>query len=316
MGLRGMLLQQMLLGLIILAATAASQPNSSCKEDRCGSLNSIPYPFGTRAGCYLDDSFLIQCVNISGTLKPILGYENLEVLNISLDGELRVSTSVTRHGCNNYSSQSIRSKFPLSNKRNKLFGLGFSIIWYIGGYGGSTYGTGCVSSGRRYIDNVYAGLYDSGNIVNGSCSGTGCCETFIPGGVTEFYVSVWSFVNNSDRCMFGFVVENEAYNFSTNDVKDSQNRTTVPVVLDWAVGTETCENAQRNQTTYACKAANSDCLNSTNGPGYRCNCSSGYKGNPYLPDGCQGTNTHLVSKMIFFFFSLAKFSMLGLLFAY
>ncbi|GMY06607.1 putative wall-associated receptor kinase-like 16 [Fagus crenata] len=87
MGLRGMLFQQMLLGLIILAATAASQPNSSCKEDRCGSLNSIPYPFGTRAGCYLDDSFLIQCVNISGTLKPFLGNdENLEVLNISIFG--------------------------------------------------------------------------------------------------------------------------------------------------------------------------------------------------------------------------------------
>jgi hypothetical protein len=305
MGLRGMLLQQMLLGLIILAATAASQPNSSCKEDRCGSLNSIPYPFGTRAGCYLDDSFLIQCVNISGTLKPILGYENLEVLNISLHGELRVSTSVTRDCSNNSSSQRIGSKFPLSNKRNKLFGLGFYIISYIGGYGRGTYGTGCVSSGRRpdLYDRRHDRRYDRENMVNGSCSvGTGCCETSIPEGVTKFYVGVWSYFNNSDRCIFGFVVENEAYNFSTKDLKDLQNRTTVPVVLDWAVGEETCQDAQGDQTTYACKAAHSDCLNSTNGPGYRCNCSSGFEGNPYLLDGCQGTNTHLVSKMIFFFF--------------
>jgi hypothetical protein len=70
MALRGMLFhQQLLLGLIILAATATaasqdSQPNSSCIY--CGSL-CITYPFGTRSGQYLDESFHINCVNISGT---------------------------------------------------------------------------------------------------------------------------------------------------------------------------------------------------------------------------------------------------------
>ncbi|GMY06609.1 putative wall-associated receptor kinase-like 16 [Fagus crenata] len=96
MALRGMLFHlQLRLGLIILAATAAyqdSQPNSSCIK--CGSL-CIPYPFGTRSGHYLDESFLINCDNISGTLKPILAFNNnLEVLNISLNGELKVSTSI------------------------------------------------------------------------------------------------------------------------------------------------------------------------------------------------------------------------------
>ncbi|GMY06606.1 putative wall-associated receptor kinase-like 16 [Fagus crenata] len=101
MALRGMLFhQQLLLGLIILAATATaasqdSQPNSSCIY--CGSL-CIPYPFGTRWGHYLDDSFEsfhINCDNTSGTPKPTLGYyNNLEVLNISLDGELRVLSSI------------------------------------------------------------------------------------------------------------------------------------------------------------------------------------------------------------------------------
>ncbi|GMY06603.1 putative wall-associated receptor kinase-like 16, partial [Fagus crenata] len=99
MALRGMLFhQQLLLGLIILAATATaasqdSQPNSSCIY--CGSL-CIHYPFGTRSSHYLDESFLINCENTSGTPKPTLGYDqNLEVLNISLEGELRLSTSVT-----------------------------------------------------------------------------------------------------------------------------------------------------------------------------------------------------------------------------
>ncbi|CAO2192496.1 unnamed protein product [Urochloa humidicola] len=58
------------------------------------------------------------------------------------------------------------------------------------------------------------------------------------------------------------------------------------MVLDWAIGNATCELA-RNMSTYACRYRNSECVDSTNGPGYLCNCSSGYEGNPYVPDGCK-----------------------------
>ena len=301
MALRGVLFQQLLLGLMILAATAAyqdSQPNSSCIY--CGSL-CIPYPFETRWGHYLDDSFHINCDNTSGTPKPTLGYGGVEVLNISLDGELRVSSPVTRH-CN-YSDNSVQyigSNFPISYKRNNLIGVGFSTLSYIGSSSGKMHGTGCVS--------LSSGLYDlfgrDDRVVNGSCSGIGCCNTSIPEGVTDFRVNVLSFLEDDSSCIFAFVVEKEAYKFSTLDLDFLQNRTTVPVVLDWAVGNETCKYAQRNKTSYACKAANSTCHDSDNGPGYRCNCSSGFKGNPYVHDGCQGTNTYLVSYSYMIFFIL------------
>ncbi|GLT55047.1 hypothetical protein SLA2020_282000 [Shorea laevis] len=72
MGLRGILLQQqLLLGAIILAAVAASEPDPSCIRT-CGSLD-IPYPFGTSEGCYLDPSFLITCNDTSERPTPFLG---------------------------------------------------------------------------------------------------------------------------------------------------------------------------------------------------------------------------------------------------
>ncbi|KAK7854046.1 hypothetical protein CFP56_033739 [Quercus suber] len=92
--------------LVILAAKAAVvvafQPDSSYIRSY-GSL-TIPCPFGTSEGCFLDESFHIICSNSLGTSKPLLSSSNnarnANVLSISLDSELRVSTFV-KHDCSN-----------------------------------------------------------------------------------------------------------------------------------------------------------------------------------------------------------------------
>ncbi|CAL4968112.1 unnamed protein product [Urochloa decumbens] len=62
------------------------------------------------------------------------------------------------------------------------------------------------------------------------------------------------------------------------------------VIIKWAVTNSTCQQAKQNMSSFACRSVNSSCQDVTHDKifmGYRCNCSSGYKGNPYIHDGCQ-----------------------------
>ncbi|KAF5467860.1 hypothetical protein F2P56_012072 [Juglans regia] len=325
MAFNGKLLQPLpvlgvLIELMILVASAASKPNLRC-DRRCGRVE-IPYPFGTSEGCYLDSTFLITCNNTFQPPKPSL-VPDMFVENISvLDGELRVSNPVASlckvlerksnkkrkaeqsfvgdryNRCISDHRQPISvdysgnsalfklSNFRISNKRNKITAVGCGVYSFIqGSVEQKGFTTGCLSLCN----------FNASDVVNGSCSGIGCCQTSIPQGATEFHLSVRSLSDNTttlanSECAYGFIVDEKAYNFSSSDFSDLLYRKTVPLVLDWAVGNETCEDAKKNMYSYACKATHSYCYNSNNGPGYRCNCSDGYQGNPYLsvgPDSCQ-----------------------------
>ncbi|CAO2179969.1 unnamed protein product, partial [Urochloa humidicola] len=69
-------------------------------------------------------------------------------------------------------------------------------------------------------------------------------------------------------------------------------------IWKWAISNTTCDLAKnQNHTSYACISANSKCTNVTHGYvyiGYRCKCSQGYEGNPYIRNGCNDTNECLM----------------------
>ena len=73
------------------------------------------------------------------------------------------------------------------------------------------------------------------------------------------------------------------------------------IVIRWAITNSTCQQAKQNNSNYACRSTNSSCLHVTHGGifmGYRCNCSSGFQGNPYIQGGCKSTSLSSISSSV------------------
>ncbi|KAJ1271883.1 hypothetical protein BS78_06G159800 [Paspalum vaginatum] len=294
--------QLMLVGLLVLLAAQGAPmavvaiPSPECQR-RCGGVD-IPYPFGLDRNCSLPvGGFNVSCQQgLDGAYRPFIG-PNLELLNISLvHGTARVLNHISTY-CYNSSSRSmhwstwnfnaLHGQYRFSDVHNKFTVIGCKTLAYISDDTGTGYQSGCVSTCQNLS-----------LVANGSCSGLGCCQTSIPRGLGFYDVSfamgfntskIWKF----SRCSYAVLMEAESFNFSTAYISTAEfndtNAGRVPVVMDWAIrsGAMSCEVAKQNKTAYACLSNNSECVDSINGPGYRCNCSKGYQGNPYLQDGCQ-----------------------------
>ncbi|CAL5333122.1 unnamed protein product [Camellia sinensis] len=267
----------------IAAPTEQELKNLGC-TNRCGNLD-ISYPFGMEANCSLNDNFFINCSDS----QPYLPDGNIVVTNISLeDGELRIMQFECYNSSgyllpNSFDASLTLSKFSISNSKNKFTAIGCDTSGsvQITDKNGSLLATGCLSQ----CSNINSVPND------GSCSGIGCCQTSIPKGVGRIEISVNSFshhknITNFNPCSYAFVVEDGAFIFSTTYLKEFKAEK-LPMVLDWGIGdNETCEEAKKNQTSYAC-GDNSDCYEAEIGLGYICKCSKGYEGNAYLSDGCK-----------------------------
>ncbi|XP_062192921.1 putative wall-associated receptor kinase-like 16 [Phragmites australis] len=301
---------QMLLTLIIAVLVsawpaAATPPNSgaSCQR-RCGDLE-IPYPFGVGRGCYLytgegDITFGLTCNRTADGRYQAISGEAVEVIGISLRrGQARIRSDI-RPWCYNRTSRSMDdnspwwtdlsdSQFRLSDEANRFVVVGCNSLAYVQS----------VNTGTKYMTGCMATCPGAGRLENGSCSGMGCCQAAIPRGINTYRVQFDDRFNTSgitgfSRCSYAVLMEATAFDFrttyvTTGDFVESTGGK-VPLVLDWVVGKETCREAARNTTAYMCVSSNSECVDSRNGPGYLCNCSTGHEGNPYLPHGCQDVN--------------------------
>ncbi|KMT15831.1 hypothetical protein BVRB_3g058000 [Beta vulgaris subsp. vulgaris] len=277
--------------LIPLITAQVIAPHCS---DKCGNI-SIPYPFGIEEGCYFNEnnnktvsSFKLNCTNQSTSPTPVFG-TNLEVLNISLvEGEFRSRIYIS-YNCYNQSGYVSGwfhwfnlATFTVSSSKNVLVAIGCdTYAWFRGFRSGKNYSTGCMTECVQLED-----------VVDGECSGIGCCEASIPSGTKNVSVGAYSFSNHSsvyqfNPCSVAFPVAKDAFRFYRKDLIHNvsyYHGMGLPVVFDWAVGRKNC-SAARADGNCLCKH-NADCYDAEYELGYRCKCKDGYSGNPYLPRGC------------------------------
>nr|XP_009392075.1 PREDICTED: putative wall-associated receptor kinase-like 16 [Musa acuminata subsp. malaccensis] len=294
-----LLLLTLLQAATTAAASAPPSPNvvsPHCNET-CGSI-SIPYPFGIGHGCFRE-GFEVTCEVVKGSATPrafLGGSEgNITVQSISLpQGQASMLNDIAwlcfnrTGGVVDYQKSSFNLSglpFRVSNTGNKFTTLGCNVVGILLGLKNNTYGTGCASF-----------CFEESSIASGSCHGTGCCESTIPQEL-EYVTAGLDYFNNLSSykdyspCAYAFIADQDWFSFDKSDLSNHTFRGKykhgVPLVLDWVAGKQTCEEAKRNPSSYACRSTNSECFNSKSLQGYICNCSTGFHGNPYLPDGCK-----------------------------
>ncbi|OEL36092.1 Wall-associated receptor kinase 1, partial [Dichanthelium oligosanthes] len=273
--------------------------------DKCGNV-SIPYPFGIGDECAAirrSPYFNVTCNNTFQPPRPMVGdiKTSVEVINISLEhAVMRVynDVSYTCFTSNTTISENHPAGFNLnstpfipSTTQNRFTVIGCNTLGLIGGYMHNN------SDSDQYVAGCYSychGLNSTSD--DAPCAGLGCCETAISPNLTDFAAvlprqsSVWKF----NPCFYAMLVEVEWYRFRRQDLDGNlrfiKERATrgVPVVGDWAIRDGSCpKDGAKAPKDYACVSSNSYCVNASNGPGYLCNCSQGYEGNPYIHQGCQ-----------------------------
>ncbi|CAL5001367.1 unnamed protein product [Urochloa decumbens] len=278
-------------------AAAAVQATANCSTS-CGNI-SISYPFGIEPGCY-HVGFNLSCDHSHNPPKLFLGDSTVEVLKISIpSGTVRISSSSivpssrpgasidgTMNKSGRYHTWSGLGKggpFFVSPDKNRFLVLSCSNVQVLLLGEDNATVNACATYCPPAPGKNQAFQYPLRN----ECSGIGCCSASIPKGYTSYSIQVQvqppNNISEFDAESSVYIAEEGSYN-TTRLIFETVD--TLPALLDWVISNSTCKDPP---TASACRSGNSYCENYTSYVynGYRCRCSAGYQGNPYIQDGCK-----------------------------
>ncbi|KAJ3677609.1 hypothetical protein LUZ60_003333 [Juncus effusus] len=269
-----------------------TQIQANC-DTKCGDIH-VQYPFGTDPSC-AHDGFVLTCDQSERTPKLFIGNGSIEVLNISLhDGTILVKTKVVSSTLLDYNESwtglPISGPYSVSTSRNIFVAMGCGVLVQL-------------NSNQQVVSACASVCVGSDSLLtDGSCTGIGCCATSLPNislssvnfelkSLNETPISTQGFVNKAfivEKGWFGVNAPSLEGNFING--LNGDNNFVIPVLLDWRIKNSDCKIAKKNLTDFACKSANSLCIDLNNSAGYRCGCEVGFQGNSYVENGCQDIN--------------------------
>ncbi|KAI9398478.1 hypothetical protein POPTR_003G186200v4 [Populus trichocarpa] len=255
-----------------LAKAAAPVAKFGC-PDRCGAI-SIPYPFGTRKECYMDERFAIECNETANPPRAFISRIKMEVLNISVKtATATVKSPVISFNCigrvDGAPLNLTGTPFVFSSKRNLFVAVGCDtrafmtgtepdlVVWE------STWGN--LESNVRLQENKM-------------CSGQNCSLARIPSLLQVFNPRLVSTNANQvgEGCKLAFLVNPTWFESNISDPFAMQYRDYVPMDLGWMM------NLNDNDISTHCEESYNQSSKS------ECVCEDGFEGNPYLELGFIG----------------------------
>ncbi|KAF8043614.1 hypothetical protein BT93_A1822 [Corymbia citriodora subsp. variegata] len=260
--------------------------------DTCGNLTNIPYPFGIGSGCFFDPRYEIDCQRTHGISTPVLKNLSLMVLDISLPGDISYSPLIkpglikvsqpilySRPNCTTnqqkdtpVNSVDSNGTFLYSQSQNLFVAGGCNNLALMADDNHPSEGTivGCKSSCKSESSKRF--------------NGTDYCFTSIPNGIARYKVVFntldgKTMATGDAECSFAFLAEKTWWDDIYYSLAFNILPPAVPVALEWGVAID--ELPLRRTGSPHNYYSNSWTSYTT------CLCYEGYRGNCFLPQGCQ-----------------------------